>query len=647
MNGDNFGIVKVAGACPKLKVANPDFNVIEIEKLIKEANDTDSYLIVFPELSITGYTCGDLFLQRQLIDRSITALEDLLLKTKDTQIVALIGMPILVNGRLYNCGIAIQSGKILGAVPKMYIPNYKEFYEKRWFNSGYRISKEITEININGQIIPFGNLIFENEKLNFSFGIEICEDLWVPIPPSSYLTINGAMIIANLSASNELVSKGTYRKNLVSSQSARCVCGYIYASSGVHESTTDVVFGGDCIIAENGGIVGENEKFRRESTITYSYIDTEKLIHERSINNSFGDIKDFDNTILGFRKVKFEFERESNIEKLNLKINQRPFIPSEDLLLNERCKEIFNIQVAGLAKRLEHTRINKAVIGISGGLDSTLALLVIVNTFDLLQIPRENIHGITMPGFGTTNETYTNSMNLMKSMGITIKEIDIKPSCLQHFNDIGHDASILDVTYENVQARERTQVLMDYSNKVDGLVVGTGDLSELVLGWCTYNGDHMSMYAVNTSIPKTLVKFLVNWVAEHISIDETKEILKRIIDMPISPELLPPDSEGNIQQKTEDIVGPYILHDFFIYYCLRFGMQPKKILYLAKCAFVGMYCEDEIRKCLKMFYRRFFTQQFKRSCLPDGPKVGSVCISPRGDLRMPSDADMKIWIDEL
>ncbi|WP_422444063.1 NAD(+) synthase [Thermoanaerobacterium sp. DL9XJH110] len=646
---NRYGFVKVAAASPRLKVANPEYNISQIYNIMNEADKRGAAIIVFPELCVTGYTCGDLFHQKFLLNKSMEALKTLAEKSKELAVLSLVGMPLFVEGKLYNCAVAIQRGKLIGIVPKINIPNYKEYYEKRWFSSGYEAGRSLKEVCLFDKKVPFGNIIFKSKELNFSLGIEICEDLWAPIPPSSYLILNGADIIANLSASNELVAKSEYRRQLISQQSARGICAYLYASAGVHESTTDVVFGGECIICENGIILETSRRFSRENEVIYSDIDIERLNAERRLNKSFADNVDFYSKHAEYHLVELEYNRDYYVTRDNFdrKVDKNPFVPKDSSTMTERCQEIFNIQVAGLAKRLEHTGMKNAVIGVSGGLDSTLALLVTRKTFDLLGIPSKNIMAVTMPGFGTTDETYNNAMELMRSLNVTIKEIDIKEACLRHFKDIEHDTNIHDVTYENTQARERTQILMDLANKVNGLVVGTGDLSELALGWCTYNGDHMSMYAVNAGVPKTLVKFLVEWVANNEMSGDSRIILKKILDTPISPELLPPDKPGKINQKTEDIIGPYELHDFFLYHTVRFGSEPGKVLFLAEKAFAGEYSTADIKKWLKVFYRRFFTQQFKRSCLPDGPKVGSVSLSPRGDWRMPSDADGSLWIREI
>ena len=625
--------IKVAAACPVTKVGDTDFNKKEILSCIKEANKVNTKVMVFPELSISSYTCGDLFLHNTLLTNSINAIEYILNETKNIDMLIAVGAPLLYHNALYNCGYILYKGKILGIVPKSYIPNYSEFYEKRWFTEGLNITSKTVDFSFQKNV-PFGtNLLFSCG--DFTFGVEICEDLWVTIPPSSYLALMGANIIGNLSASNELVSKADYRRALVQNQSARSMCGYIYSSSGVHESSTDLLFSGHLLITENGTTLCENERFQRESEIIYSIIDLFKLKAERLKNLSFRDSSKILYTEPQI--INFSYDN-TKILDFNRYIDKHPFVPSNEALRNERCKEIFNIQSSALAKRFEHTKSQKAVVGISGGLDSTLALLVIVKTFKLLNFPMKNIVTITMPGFGTTDRTYNNAVTLCKELGCDFREINIVKAALQHFEDIGHDAKIHDVTYENVQARERTQILMDIANKEGGLLIGTGDLSELALGWCTYNGDHMSMYSVNPSIPKTLVRYLVKYVAENESTPIASKTLLDILDTPVSPELLPKDAKGNIAQKTEDIVGPYELHDFFLYHFIKHGSSKERIFFLAKQAFKDDYSEEEIKKWLDKFMWRFFTQQFKRSALPDGPKVGSISLSPRGDWRMPSDA---------
>ena len=625
--------IKVAAACPVTRVGDTDFNKKEILSCIKEANMVNTKVIVFPELCISSYTCGDLFLNNTLLTNSLNAVEYILKETKDIDMLITIGAPLIYHDALYNCGYVLYKGKILGIVPKSYIPNYSEFYEKRWFTEGLNITSKTVDFSFQKNV-PFGvNLLFSCD--NFTFGVEICEDLWVTIPPSSYLALMGANIIGNLSASNELVSKADYRRALIKNQSARSICGYIYSSAGVYESSTDLLFSGHLLITENGTTLCENERFQRKNEVIYSIIDLFRLKSERLKNLSFRD-----SSKVLYKEpeiINFSFD-DTTILNFDRYIDKHPFVPSNKALRNERCKEIFNIQSSALAKRFEHTKSQKAVVGISGGLDSTLALLVIVKTFKLLNLPMKNIITITMPGFGTTDRTYNNAVTLCKELGCDFREVNIVKAALQHFEDIGHDVKIHDVTYENVQARERTQILMDVANKEGGLLIGTGDLSELALGWCTYNGDHMSMYSVNPSIPKTLVRYLVKYVAENESTPIASKTLLDILDTPVSPELLPKDAEGNIAQKTEDIVGPYELHDFFLYHFIKHGSTKDRLFFLAKEAFKDEYSEEEIKKWLHKFVWRFFTQQFKRSALPDGPKVGSISLSPRGDWRMPSDA---------
>lgn len=636
-----YGFVRCASAVPKLQVADCEYNVRQITAMINAASDKGVDLIVFPELCITGYTCADLFLQTPLLTAAENGLDDVAMSTKGKNIAVVVGLPVNIGNSLYNCSVAIYDGCILGAVPKTYIPNYSEYYEKRWFKSGRKIKGNIV---LCGQNVPIGtNLIFAAEGIeNFTFGIEVCEDLWANVPPSCSLTLSGALIIANTSASNELAAKNEYRRMLVANQSARCICGYIYSSAGVGESTQDMVFSGHSIICENGSVLNEGNRFSLENEMIVSDIDTELLANDRRKNMSYGDEEASTPEIISF--PMYEKQKDS-IERY---INPHPFIPSGRGILDNRCGDIFNIQISGLARRLAHTNASSLVIGISGGLDSTLALLVAVKACDYLKIDRKTVLGVTMPGFGTTDRTYNNAVSLMKALGIRIREIPIGEASLLHFKNIGHDPCVHDVTYENTQARERTQILMDLANKENGLVVGTGDLSELALGWATYNGDHMSMYGVNSGVPKTLVRVLVDWIARSSFIDsEASAVLRDILDTPVSPELLPPDSDNNINQKTEEIVGPYELHDFFLYYVVRCGFSPKKIYYLALNAFNVSYDNKTILKWLKNFYRRFFSQQFKRSCLPDGPKVGSISLSPRGDWRMPSDAMSTVWLSEL
>lgn len=630
--------IKVGSACPKTKVADFIFNVENICSCIDDSYNKDVKFLVFPELSITSYTCADLFLTSTLINKSIEGIKLVCENSINKDMLIAVGCPLIHNNVLYNTAFIIFEGKILGIVPKSYIPNYSEFYEKRWFTAAAMLTDELVTLPFQ-ENIPFGtNLIFVAG--DYKFGIEICEDLWVAIPPSSYLSLLGANIIGNLSASNELVSKKDYRLSLIANQSARCMSSYIYSSAGVHESTTDLLFSGHLVISENGTILKENNRFQRENEVITSCIDVFKLNAERLKNLSYRD----SSKIVPFKPKNINFNfKNTKINNFDRYIDKHPFVPSNEHEREERCKEIFNIQSSALAKRLEHTNLKKAVIGISGGLDSTLALLVIVKTFKLLGIDNSNIITITMPGFGTTDRTYNNALTLCRELNTDLREINIVEASLQHFKDIGHDKDIHDVTYENVQARERTQILMDLANKEGGLLIGTGDLSELALGWCTYNGDHMSMYAVNPSIPKTLVRYLVKYVAEKESTKEVAHTLLDILDTPVSPELLPKGEKGDIVQKTEDIVGPYELHDFFLYHFIKHGSSKERIEFLAKEAFKDDYSEEEIDKWLDKFIYRFFTQQFKRSALPDGPKVGSISLSPRGDWRMPSDASFNCF----
>lgn len=638
----NYGFVKVAAAVPHVQVADCFYNIQQMEGLMRQASDKGVQIIAFPEMSVTAYTCLDLFAQQTLLKNAEQALLKLVSDTADLNILTIAGAPLVTENRLINAAIAFQAGKILGVVPKTYIPNYKEFQEQRWFTSATELRDKT--VSIGDRTYPLGShLLFTAGQVKV--GIEICEDLWVPVPPSSLLAMEGANILVNISASNELIGKHHYLRSLICQQSARCMAGYVYASAGFGESSTDLVFAGNGIIAENGTLLEESPRFTMQEQLVISEIDIENLQNDRQVNTSF--MHDT-STLLADETITIPFVLSENSGQpvLTRSVDPHPFTPSGDAL-KERCEEIFQIQVAGLAKRIVHTHSRTAVVGISGGLDSTLALLVTVMTFDALNIPRNQILGITMPGFGTTDRTYTNACDLIRSLGVTLKEISIKDACLQHFKDISHNPSVHDVTYENSQARERTQILMDVANQENGLVIGTGDLSELALGWATYNGDHMSMYGVNGSIPKTLVRYLVEWVA-HNRVDEaSRATLLDIVDTPISPELIPADENGNIKQKTEDLVGPYELHDFFLYHFLRFGSSPAKIYFLAQQAFGGSYDKETIRKWLHTFFRRFFQQQFKRSCLPDGPKVGSVSLSPRGDWRMPSDAMATLWLKEI
>lgn len=624
----NNGFVRVAAAIPELRVADCTFNVKKIIELIEQAESEKVQVVCFPELSVTGYTCSDLFFQQQLLNDAEQALNHLKSATFTTSTAVIVGCPLRIGNQLFNTAVVLQGGKILGIVPKTQLPNNNEFYEKRWFASAK--SANISSITLKGEEIPFGtNLLFSDKK--FTFAIELCEDLWVPIPPSSQHSVHGAEMTFNLSATNELTGKHNYLRQLIEQQSARCNAGYIYASAGFGESSTDVVYAGNAIIAENGKIIAASDRFNFDPQLIVTEIDIERINAERIRNTNFTNEK----SDVIYRTINLEDAHFSNFE-LKRKFEMHPFVPPVSSRKTS-CEEIFSIQVGGLAKRWLHTKSETLVIGISGGLDSTLALLVAVKTADKLGFDRKRIIGVTMPGFGTTDRTYNNAIQLMESLQITMKEISIKDASIQHFKDIGHDITVHDVTYENTQARERTQILMDLANKNNGLVVGTGDLSELALGWATYNGDHMSMYGVNSGVPKTLVRYLVDW-ASHETDQNTEHILQDILITPVSPELLPADGNGNISQKTEDIVGPYELHDFFLYYFVRFGFTPDKIMFLTKNAFEGIYTNEIIKKWLKVFLRRFFAQQFKRSCMPDGPKVGSINLSPRGDWRMPSDA---------
>lgn len=647
-----YGIIKVATAVPTVKVADCVSNIKEIESLIAQAEGQGVEIVVFPELCVTGYTCQDLFRQQLLLDATENCVMQLLEFSRQLDIIAIVGAPVVAGGLLLNCALVIQRGKILGIVPKTFLPNYNEFYEKRWFASSqdlrpqeFRYAGHPVSITPDPQLFRTGDGVV--------FGVEICEDVWAPTPPSNHLTLAGADIIFNLSASDELIGKHDYLKSLLCQQSARTVSGYVYSSAGFGESTQDVVYGGNALVYENGRLLAEGERFALESQLVTAQIDVERLRSDRRSNTTFVNAQ---------RRM---INEEVHVEKaeaaamphdfvLERSVNPHPFIPT-DSDMQKSCEEIFNIQVMGLAKRIVHTHAKTVVIGISGGLDSTLALLVCVKTFDKLKLDRKGIIGVTMPGFGTTGRTHRNAVSLMQSLGVDIREVNISKAVLQHFEDIGQDADVHDVTYENSQARERTQILMDLANKLGGMVIGTGDLSELALGWATYNGDHMSMYGVNASIPKTLIQYLVKYVAQTVD-DKSAATLYDIIATPISPELIPADGNGNIQQKTEDLVGPYELHDFFLYHFLRNGFSPRKIFMLAKKTFgenmpqeegVERYSDEVILHWLKTFCRRFFNQQFKRSCLPDGPKVGSVTLSPRGDWRMPSDAVSALWLDEV
>lgn len=637
----NYGFVKVAAAVPHVKVADCKSNASQVEKEIIIADGKGVEIIVFPELCLTGYTCGDLFAHRLLLENAEMGLMQILNNTRQLDIISILGMPVALNGVLLNAAVVIQKGKVLGVVPKTYLPNYKEFYEKRWFTSAAQVSEKT--VRLCGQVVPMDSaLLFDTA--NATFGIELCEDLWAPVPPSSALAMQGAEIIFNLSADNEGVGKHAYLRSLIAQQSARCIAGYVFSSCGFGESTTDVVFAGNGLIYENGALLAAGKRFCLDEQVVTAEIDVERLRAERRMNTTFAACRV--QVAPGVpARIATEYVNPRDLA-LTRTFDPHPFVP-QGAELDERCEEIFAIQVAGLVQRVTHTRAKSVVVGISGGLDSTLALLVCVRTFDKLGLSRKGIIGVTMPGFGTTDRTHTNAVDLMEALGITRREVSIRAACLQHFEDIGHDPEVHDVTYENSQARERTQILMDIANQTGGLVVGTGDLSELALGWATYNGDHMSMYGVNASVPKTLVKHLVAWVAAYSADEASRRTLLDIVATPISPELIPAAADGSISQVTEDLVGPYELHDFFLYYFLRFGFSPSKIRFLAVRTFKGAYTEETIEKWLKTFCRRFFNQQFKRSCLPDGPKVGSVSLSPRGDWRMPSDASSDAWLSDF
>lgn len=630
------GFLNVAAVTPEIQVAHVEYNGEKVREGIRRATAEGARIIVFPELCLTGYTCNDLFSQTLLIDGAREELKKIVEFTRGLEGLIFVGLPLSVGGRLYNVAAAISDGRLLGLVPKYAIPNYSEFYEARHFAPG---KKKVERIRLFGEEVPFGrNLLFACQELpSCVVGVEICEDLWVPSPPSVSHAVAGATVIVNLSASDELTGKAIYRNQLVGNQSAHLACGYVYCSAGEGESTTDLVFGGHNLIAENGYVLAQSKRFENEMTM--AQLDLQRLISERERMNTF-----FSEETEEHETVWFSLKQEET--RLTRYFDPAPFVPGDKRTRDERCDEILSIQAMGLKKRLRHTHCKSAVIGISGGLDSTLALLVTAKAFDLAGIPRSGIVAITMPGFGTTDRTYYNACEMTRRLGATLREVDIRDAVRTHFRDIGHDEQVHDVTYENCQARERTQVLMDVANQTGGLVIGTGDMSELALGWATYNGDHMSMYGVNVSIPKTLVRHLVKYYADTCGDEALTSVLLDVLDTPVSPELLPPE-QGQISQKTEDLVGPYQLHDFFLYYCLRFGYAPDKIFRIAKQAFAGTYDEETIYKWLNVFYRRFFAQQFKRSCLPDGPKVGTVAVSPRGNLRMPSDAVVALWRDNL
>ena len=656
-----FGFYRFACVSPVLKVADTGYNTEEIIRSAKIAASNGAAFVVFPELCITGYTCSDLFHQELLLQNSTRSLLKIAEALKDCDAVIAVGLPLRIFGWLYNCAAFVQRGKVIAVTPKIHLPNQREFYEKRHFSSGRDLLCGVAGeagvplccfIEGAGEL-PVANFITVksgascNSGSEVRIGVELCEDLWTPAPPSGELALAGANVIVNLSASDALVGKRDYRRNLVMNQSARCMAAYVYASAGVHESTTDMVFSGHLMIAENGSMLAESKPFSRETEIVYADVDVERLNMQRLSEGSF---QDFDSRAIIARAATLEGLRACDTLQYRF-VSPTPFVPGSIENRDTSCTEIFNIQCAGLAKRLEATRSKRAVIGLSGGLDSTLALLVVAETFKLLNRPASEILALTMPGFGTTNRTKNNAVELAKLLGVELRTIDIQKACLQHFADIGHDPQKLDVAYENVQARERTQILMDIANSEGGIVIGTGDLSEIALGWSTYNADHMSMYAVNCDIPKTLVRHIVSWYADRSAHLESCEngaalasVLWDILDTPVSPELLPADSSGQIAQKTESILGAYEIHDFFLYHFAKYGATPEKLRYLAKYAFKDMHTDEEIDKALAVFIRRFFTQQFKRSCIPDGPKVGTISLSPRADWRMPSDSSFSDWI---
>ena len=629
------GFIKVAAATPKIKVADPAYNTEEILKIIDETEKNGASILVFSELTISGYTCGDLFLQQPLLTECKNQLLRIVKATENKSMLVVVGCPIVIKQKLYNCAVVISDGSILGIVPKTHLPNYSEFYELRHFTSGEGLEEDLWFGEEFGYVNVAVNQLFKCKEIpELVVACEICEDLWVPLPPSTYHAMAGATVICNPSASVETTTKESYRRSLVSNQAARLLAAYIYADAGEGESTQDVVYSGHHLICENGSVLAEAKRFTNE--IIYADIDVQKLAAERRKMTSFpgGQTDDY---------FEQEFSLEVKENKITRTFPKAPFVPDNQDERDKRCDEILSLQSMGLKKRLEHTNCKHAVVGISGGLDSTLAVLVTARAFDLLDIPRENLICVTMPCFGTTDRTYQNAVSLIKELGATLKEVRIEKAVRQHFADIGHDENNHDVTYENSQARERTQILMDMANQYNGMVIGTGDMSELALGWATYNGDHMSMYAVNCSVPKTLVRYLVLYYAETTDNKKLSEVLMDVLDTPVSPELLPP-VDGVISQKTEDLVGPYELHDFFLYYMLRFGFPKSKLYRMAKLTFDGVYDDETIKKWLDKFYWRFFSQQFKRACLPDGPKVGSVAVSPRGDLRMPSDASPTAWL---
>lgn len=637
-----LGFLRIAAVSPEIKVGDTTFNTHSIIRSFTILKENKCNIAIYPELSLTGYTCGDLFFQNRLLDSIYESIKLLQTETKKSNLTIIVGAPISSNGKLFNSAILISNGLVRGVIPKTYLANADEYYEERWFSSS--LDNFETEITINGQKVPFGtDILFDfNEISGLRLGIEICEDLWAIFPPSLYQAAAGANLICNLSASSEYLSKSNYRRELVKSQSARCISAYVFSSSGPNESTSDLVYSGHCIIAENGHILAENERFNFKTDVIFSDIDLQQINHDRIKNNTFGSTK----TDRNFRIVTLEqkFDKQNDLLRV---INKTPFVPASLNERNSRCKEIFEIQTTALAKRLKHINTNKVLIGLSGGLDSTLALLVAVNTFNKLKFPLKNIICVNMQGFGTTKRTKDNAKLIASHLKVTYKEIDIRKTLNSHFEDINQPPNITDIVFENAQARERTQILMDLANQMGGIVLGTSDLSEIALGWSTYNGDHMSMYAINAGVPKTLVNYIIKWCADIKYSGKISEVLNDIIDTPITPELLPADPTGKITQKTEDNIGPYVLHDFFLYYMIRFGFEPAKILYLAEIAFKSDFKSKEIARWLKVFYQRFFQNQFKRNCMPDSVKVGVVALSPRGDWRMPSDAEVNLWLSDL
>ncbi len=649
-----LGFVRVAVVSPELRVAEVDFNVQAISSALHDAGRQGCRLAVFPELSITGYSCGDLFYQSVLLERAKAALETVAWAAMEARCAAVVGLPLEIDGRLYNCAALVANGQVFGIVPKSYLPTTNQFYEERWFTPGALAVAQEIQLRRFEEAVPFGpDLLFAAEDVpGLRIGVEICEDLWAVQPPSGVQALAGATVLLNLSASNELLGKVEYRRDLVRQQSARCLAAYLYAGAGPGESTTDTVWAGHSLIAENGAVLAETERFQFSTQMAVADVDVQRLVHERLRNSTFSASQ----AGRAFRMVGFDLpgetlwvaENPKGLDLIRPQLSRTPFVPADVERRAASCREIFAIQSTGLAKRLRHTGVQRVTIGVSGGLDSTLALLVTARAFDLLSLTRDGIVAITMPGFGTTERTRGNAALLAEALDVTLRTIPIADAVRQHFRDIGHDESHHNVTYENAQARERTQILMDVANQVGGLVVGTGDLSELALGWLTYNGDHMSMYHVNAGVPKTLVRYLIEWVAdEEWSGRRAAAVLCDIIATPITPELLPLSVDGRLEQKTEDTIGPYELHDFFLYQVVRFQFPPAKVFFLARQAFDGVYGDQEILRWLELFYRRFFSQQFKRSAMPDGPKVGSVALSPRGDWRMPSDASAAVWLDEL